>query len=392
VKTIFLQALEAEDKAASLLRTIGEKTHGDEGTWFERDSLVFADVPASPFAYWVSDRLRQTFRKFRPFEGGARTARVGAQTSDDFRFVRSWWETPVTPSRSRWVPFVKGGGRSSFYNDIALSLKWEHDGAELKAFAERTPGTKHWTRMIRSPDFYLRPGFSWALRTARFAPSSVPAGCIFSASRAQAFTDRADLLPIIGLFNSSTATALLRISSEWFSRPKFVSGLVKALPVPDLDNADRAALSALARDAWSLKRELSTCIETSHAFTLPALLQVQGSTLAARAAAWADRVGAIEMELAGIQAKIDELSFEVYGIDDDDRRAISEGFGARVVGAPEPEADGNYEDEAAAEEEPAAAVDVAELCADLVSWAVGVAFGRFDVRRCWPGRPECLPA
>ena len=62
-------------------------------------------------------------------------------------------------------------------------------------------------------------------------------------------------------------------------------------------------------------------------FVLPALLQVEGDTFAARTNAWAERVREIEAELAAIQAEIDARCFDLYGIDEEDRRAIVEGFG-----------------------------------------------------------------
>ena len=43
-------------------------------------------------------------------------------------------------------------------------------------------------------------------------------------------------------------------------------------PFPDLSPDQEAELAALARRAWSIKRGLDTVTETSHAFTLPALL------------------------------------------------------------------------------------------------------------------------
>ena len=41
-------------------------------------------------------------------------------------------------------------------------------------------------------------------------------------------------------------------------------GLIQQTPIPDDD--DRAALAALARRAWLLKRTLDTAHETSHAY------------------------------------------------------------------------------------------------------------------------------
>ena len=127
---------------------------------------------------------------------------------------------------------------------------------------------------------------------------------------------------------------------------------------------------------------------------------MQGRTLAARSAAWTERMQAVDAELAAIQAEIDERCFSLYGIDEEDRRAITEGFGGSGPDAETAEDDADTEDEAEAE----AAADTATLAAELVSWAAGVAFGRFDVRlatgaRELPAEPEpfdplpvCSPA
>jgi len=168
-------------------------------------------------------------------------------------------------------------------------------------------------------------------------------------------------------------------------------GVIQRTPVPDLAPADEEALAALARRAWSLKRSLDTRTETSHAFALPALLQVAGGSLAARAAAWAQRVRSVESELDAIQADIDDRCFALYGIDDEDRRTITEGFGGGAgagEGASDPSEDADDE-----EGEAEGAADTVTLAAELVSWAVGVAFGRFDVRlatgdRELPSEPE----
>ena len=109
--------------------------------------------------------------------------------------------------------------------------------------------------------------------------------------------------------------------------------------------------------------------------------------------AWSARVAGVDAELGGVQGEIDDLCFELYGISEEDRRAIVEGFG---VGDAVGDGDGDahdvegvdFEDDAAVVE-----VDQAGLAAGLVSWAVGVGVGRFDVRlatgeRGWPVEPD----
>src|SRR5213078_2562879 len=100
-----------------------------------------------------------------------------------------------------------------------------------------------------------------------------------------------------------------------------------------------------------------------------------------RAAAWSEHARTVEAELAAIQAEIDDRCFALYGIDETDRRAITEGFSTR--GSEEAPSDGANDAEVDAGEdtdENESATDATGLAAELVSWVVGIAFGRFDVR------------
>lgn len=172
-----------------------------------------------------------------------------------------------------------------------------------------------------------------------------------------------------------------------FGHPEFTSGSLQAMPVPQAGPLQQSNLQAQFQRGWSAKRSLDTVVEVSHAFVVPALLQVDGVGFGARVSAWAGRVAGVEAELERVQFEIDELCFELYGISEEDRRAITEGFG--VTDTDDEAADDSDEDESDAGVE----LDPVGLAAGLVSWAVGVAVGRFDVRlatgeRDWPVEPD----
>ena len=214
---------------------------------------------------------------------------------------------------------------------------------------------------------------------------------MFSGGGKMAFALRADLLPLTSLFNSVVWDALVKLFAGKVGGVQYEAGLIGKLPMPPIPASIAHDLGNAARRAWSLKRSVDTRIETSHAFTLPAVLQVTGETLNARAAAWAERVRNVEAELAAIQAEIDERCFDLYGIDEADRRAIREGFGTVAVeSTDEPDTEEtDSDDETTAEAE----ADAASLVREFLSWSLGVACGRFDLRlatgeRALPLEPE----
>jgi len=370
--TTFLRLLSDNDKAQSMAITCEAVRCGrSEPRVVHVSPDSFREVPGSPLAYWVGDAVRGLFKTLPAFEGEGRTVRVGLQTSDDFRFVRGWWEIKSNPDL--WPCFAKGGAYSPFYADTYLVINWAHGGAELKTFK---------LCVIRNPDYYFRPGVTWPLRAHRFSPQLMPAGCIFSVRGYSAFPERDKELVTLSIFNSAAFDYLFKTALGRFGYPEFIVGILQLMPwvKPRSDVAD--LLHRHAHRSWSLKRTLDTVNETSHAFLLPAALR--------------SRLGdynpqAIETELSSIQAQIDDMAFALYGFSDTDRLAA---MGGEALS----ESD-EVSDEVADEDDEQAEAEVPSTNA-LLSWAVGVAFGRFDWRlataeREAPHEPEpfdLLPA
>jgi hypothetical protein len=383
MKTIFLRVLEADDKAGALRMAIHEPAAALGKTRFEIDITSFVGIPRSPFAYWVGERIRKMFSSLPSFEMDGRTVKQGLATTDDFRFVRTWWEVSHTTIGKRWFPFAKGGAFSPFYADIGLCMDWLANGAQSWAIYEARRDVVG--GIMKNPDFYFLPGLTYPLRLHRLSVMPLPSGTIFSVRGSGIFGDRRDLFRIAALFSSSTFDFLVKCMLGRFGHPQFDNGTLCMAPVPAGFPECADGLEQPARRAISLKRNLDTDTETSHAFTLPAALQTEGDTLVARCQARTEHVRAIEAEVGKIQSEIDSRCFDLYGILDADRSAISDGYGRAETS----DTDAN-EDEA---DDVKAKADETTSVAELASWAVGVAFGRFDVRvatgeRMPPSEPD----
>lgn len=358
--TIFLRLLDDKDKSASMLASCNSVRTGskDERT-YQVSPTSFSKVPGAPFAYWVSDAVRGLFRALSAFEGDERTAKVGLQTGDDFRFVRGWWEVDA---RSRnWLPFAKGGAFSPFYVDTYLVVDWLDDGAEIRNFANLQTGKLN--SRPQNTSFYKRHGLTWGDRTSSFlSVKPWPAGGVFSVKGSAGFMPDEDLYFVMALMNSRAFNLFLEMmvnAGSAVSR-SYQVGVIGNVPYPAA-NEMHGVLSDLALRAWQQKRTLDTTEETSHAFHLPAVLRA--------------RLGdydplSIEAELADIQTEIDDIAFDLYGFADADRAAAIGSPGAAGE-------DDDVQDASESEDNDADAVDQTD---GLFSWATGVAFGRFDWR------------
>ncbi|WP_142804165.1 type II restriction endonuclease subunit M [Tepidiphilus sp. J10] len=364
--TAFLRLLAEDDKAAALQQVCARLRRGEtDARLFEVAPEAFDAVPGKPFAYWVSDAVRNSFMKFPAVEKNTLVT-SGTGTLDDFRFLRCWWEIKGS---ERWFPFAKGGAFSPTYYDHHLLVNWTVDGSEMKAWIIFRYGGGHWARNIRSTEHYFRPGLTWPRRTTSGLSMRVmPAGCIFADKGPAAFVagdDPGELLALCALLNSSAFGLLvsLQTAAADAAARSYEVGLIQQTPVPNLTAENQTRLATLARRAWSLKRTLDTIEETSHAFLLPAALRARLGDF---------NPPAIEAELAHIQAEIDAIAFDLYGFSESDRAAVLAAQGAAAEEAGQAEADDEPDDE-----DIAAPIDLSD---GLLSWAVGVAFGRFDWR------------
>ncbi|MGB9671242.1 MAG: hypothetical protein ACPLXR_08875 [Halothiobacillaceae bacterium] len=383
--SLFLRLLAEEDKAAALQAVCARWRAGQaDPRLFDVAPAAFDAVPGKPFAYWVSDAVRKTFQRLPAFESEGRTVKQGLATADDFRFVRAWWEVGPGGTAPRWFPFAKGGAYSPFYADVYLVVNWARDGAEIRNYFD--PKTGKLNSRPQNTDYFFRPGLTWPRRTQKFGVRIMAHGSIFADKGPAAFDERDDsivLLTSLAIMESRPFGALIELSLNAgdSTARSYEVGIIQKIPVPSLDAKQQAQLAFLARRAWSLKRTLDTVEETSHAFLLPAAL---------RGRLGAFDPAAIAAELAQIQAEIDAIAFDLYGFSEADRAALT-------ASRPEPIADDRPDGDGEDDEGRAAAAD--EQTA-LLSWAVGVAFGRLDWRlatgeRAAPPEPDpfaALPA
>ncbi|PSL17300.1 type II restriction endonuclease subunit M [Shimia abyssi] len=383
--TVFLRLMGETEKETALRECcIAVRTGNLDPKIFEVEPSSFRSVPGAPFAYWVSDTMRELFARFPRFQSGGRIAASGGKTLDDFRFIRAAWEVPSTCQTS-WKTFAKGGIFSPYYADVFLRLSWHRNGDSLKAYLvdyRKSRGwSPNWTAELHSANHYFRPGITWPRRTNGLSFRAMPKGSIFGDKGPAVLTtndDQADLLFLMGILNSKAFAILVSLQlARTELAQSFEVGVVQNTPVPECSDLEKQKLVVAAKRAWSCKRSLDYVQETSSAFQLPAALQPRLGHY--------DQPG-IEVELSKIQTNIDEIVFGLYGLNEEDRAAALSSSGT---------ADENDNDEAVGadvskDDNGAEAVDVTE---GLLSWAAGVAFGRFDWRlatgeRTAPSEPE----
>jgi Eco57I restriction-modification methylase len=375
----FFRMLGLGDRRSSLLNEIVANSTGEplERT-FHRTLSFFTTIPDAPFAYWTTSELTSALRQFDSFEPTVAEIRVGLTTLDNPRFVRALWEVPphqlgvngdFTDASIKWAPLVIGGKSQPWFSPIQVCVLWGENGKELREHI-RTRGSE--SRWIRSPEFYFRPGFSWTRRAVRFIPYAISKGCIPTASRYMAYPKAGFEVSAIGVSASNISTVFLRFYGEMFERPNYLVDNVKALPWPTLSSSVEDRLKRIVESEVQRRRSAYRNHEPFQDFVMPSAIKAYAT--------------GVDCDLSSFLGN--ELELEVaaaFGLSSDGYRAaivdLNEALVANNHVVPD-SSNGDSEDDEEQEDELDDVLVETERSRyeALLSYCVGVAFGRWDVR------------
>lgn len=380
--TVFFRLLktEIEDKGERLAAQVQAlNANRSVANRFAIEADAFRQIPGSPIAYWASKRVLSIFGRYPRFESKDRVVKIGLSTSDDFRFVRLWWEAKTTDLGSSWIPLSKGGEYSKFYSDIQLVINWHNNGKELKEWVTQNPfdpGTTHWSRRIANSEYYFRQGLTYPLRTQKgFSARALPGKSIFSHKGPSVFTsddNNEDLLALLGLMNSAIWHHLLTLQMAFGS---YEVGVLQRTPIPPL--GDPTDLSTQSFRAYELTRSLDKSDETTHAFSLTVLARLGRESPISGARLSAEAYEITQSQLMEVQNRIDQRVAQLYGLAPEDFVESSDVNGlVENTGIEEDaqEVDTETEPDELLSDDPQATIE------GFLMWCLGCAFGRWDVR------------
>lgn len=359
--------------------------------------ISFRNIVGSPIAYWLSPSIVSAFQALRPLQSNDCQVRRGAYTTDDFRFNRLTWEVgcgeigldrPSFVMGKEFANLAKGGEFSRFHSDLHLLLRWSGDGREAKAllvqYRESKGWGSDWSACLNGYTHYFRPGLTYSLRSQKGLSFRVlPRGCIFSLVGPALFVEGDSpvrLLALLAILNSSAFRVCVAAQMAFGT---YQVGVIQQTPIPEMSPQDESELAELAMKYFSCKHRLDFCSETSHVFELPALLQSEGHTLVERASWWTTRNARLVRRMEEIIEDIDELSQRLYCIPAEDCQINSNVFTDVDEGQGPEECDypiGCNGLHGSGDEAELPEGGLSSMVASLVSWAVGVVFGRFDIR------------
>lgn len=321
----------------------------------------FQAIAGGPWVYWITPGLRRLFEELPKLAEIAKP-RQGLATSDNDRFLRFWWEVGTDRvgfgckssecaliTGMKWFPYMKGGGFQRWSGNQECVVNWLSDGAEI-----RTVGMELGRIASRAQNtaFYFRRGITYSVQTsAKFNARLSPGGFIFDVAGSSMFPG--DVSLFLAVLNSSFVAYALKLINPTVN---FQVGDLARLPMP---TESSKKLEDLVDRAISLARAESAEDESTFDFIVPPWTGSLDDTLT--------DIWLREDALKDVEKAIDEEVYRLYGISEEDRRAIESELA-------QPASEG----EDAAEETEPDYIDEEELSRRWIFYAMGIVMGRFQ--------------
>ena len=362
--TIFVNLLTSKNKAIDLFRAVRSLATGsNELCVYERDSNYFSATDDCAILYSMPAKLYEFAVQQNTLSKLGVQARQGNGAST--RFHRLWWEISNEAAELggglAWPFMAHGTPYSPFYKSSFFRFKWGGSGSEAKAdVANRYPYLNgNYGFKIQAEELYFVSGLCYGKRTSNFSAQVMPEKHLFSFEGTAISTQGStiNIWELLGLLNSKPVSYWLSLVCAQHKAYNYL----QALPVPKKFDQ---SLGQYAIEGWKLMRLLDSVQEVGNAFLLPEILQAR---------LFAFNRHNIEQRLSTIQHSLDEIAFDLYELSDEDRAVIFRGNNLYVIGDDTVREDDNPDEN----EEPEVQVD---FSSGVLSWSVGVVFGRFDWR------------
>ena len=347
IPSVYVRALDAVEKDRRLAEAIDNgMAQGRDSIVFIQQSDFFEEIPGKRLAYWITPTFARAFTSFPALEGYKGLARQGLASADNFRFLRLVWEVPCkslfgsdsAAKRGRvWANFAKGGEYSPYFQDLHLVIKFHGGGTELEAF----PGS-----VLRNPGFFFKEALTYSERTASgFSPRALPAGCIFdSKGPIVAARVRSDLPALLGVLMSRVWATFLEFfvaagdsSVSGTAARQYTQSIVGSVPLAEFGEDEWRSVGEFATLAWECQYRKDLRNECSRYFVAPlpvGALDEIALSLQSLSEACIRETEELDLSILSASAAIETTVREAYALDQQTFSDIDREFGAHALTLP----------------------------------------------------------
>ena len=337
--------------------------------FFRASAPDFKKIPGSPIAYWVSDRIRNSFIESSSLNDIAQP-RKGITTADNDKYLRNWFEVELGKAALKdcidgikWYPVNKGGDFRKWNGNKEIVINWKNDGEEIKKFDNS---------VIRNPSFYFKEGMTWNdISSGKFAMRYSDDRAMFEGKGPMAFAENNDkLINLISFFNSIVSASILSFLCPTLN---FNIGDIAKTPISS-KILECTTINENGKSCIILSEEDWDSYETSWEFTSLPLLQSDY------------RCPTLKATYHDLRVHWQEMTIQMLRLEEENNRIFIDAYGLQDELTPEVPlneitltCNPHYRYSNSKNADELEVLLLADTMKEFISYAVGCMFGRYSL-------------
>ncbi|MFA3790846.1 BREX-1 system adenine-specific DNA-methyltransferase PglX [Aliiglaciecola sp. SL4] len=305
-------------------------------TFIRIDQDNFKKIETSPFVYWISDGLRDKFKKstiqkhFKNCQGLA--------TADNDRFLRYWWEVKASniytlnkDASKKWFMYAKGGPNNKWYGNNWLIVNWEEDGKEIRGMVDKNGKQRS---RPQNESFYFKEGITYSATGGDFASYRIlPEDFIFDIKGSSIFPLR----------NTAPNSYLLAVLNSKFSNyivgclnptVEIQVGDIKRIPLIIPKKSVSSKIASLVEMNIKIRKQFCQHSILEHEYLSSPLESYSDSNLNFRISRYLNEENFLNCIISLNETYINYLIEDIYELSDGDKNALKEKEGTDCCNYP----------------------------------------------------------
>lgn len=283
-------------------------------------------IPGEPIAYTLPIKVMDTF-------GGEvitkiSDSRCGMNTGDNDKFVRTWFEInnnlfykcaasikSFHESGACYAVYNKGGTYRKWYGNLEYIIKFDKTNYNILL---------QQGNHLPSREFYFKECITWTdMSTKGVAFRYEPIGSVFDGCAATAFTDKINLLYILGLLNSAYVEILSKVLNPTLH---FKLGDYNKIPLIMGDNNECEIIISIVKKNITISKSDWDSYEISWDFTSHPLVKndicntaitADPRTISDFYNSWVSECEQRFLELKANEEELNRIFIDIYGLQDE---------------------------------------------------------------------------
>lgn len=335
------------------------------GWFFNACADNFKMIPSIPLAYWISEKLKNTF--LNPMVSNYSIEESSqCLTGDNNRFLRYVWEINTTNigRNKKWLFYAKGGGYRKWYGNLDNVINWSDEAINHYRTA-KVP------RII--PEYlWYKEGITWGFITSslpsfRFLPESA----VFDVGGSSIFfKDHENLNFFLGFFNTQIAIKLVGVFNQTLN---YQLKDIRNMPVCNTSETHKKLITDLVDKCRDVSKRDWDSFETSFDFSQNPLVRISNFKSIKKCyeqirAQWENDTS----KLAELEHKINSIFIEIYNLQNE----VDISTNWRYVSL---NRNPRYRFPSISDDSECEVVLQSETIAELLSFSIGCIMGRYSL-------------